>query len=256
MQHMNILVLIRTVFIWDCLICASAADSEFCNWVQIGIDLYISYRKYQVKPHSSPWFSFAFMLLPQFIEITFFVCTNRINLLNLKYSLDRLVIIAKGFLKLPILAYKTKESITSQKIGSWDFWQIAESVLNKGKSTIPSLFNGPEVVYSASDTAVFAKNFSKNSNLDNLGIPCRTNLKLHNIYVTPKMVIKVITNLDSSKASSPDCIPVVVLKYCEPELPHILAQCIYVWKSLVFQIVGRPHWWSLYSVKGWLKVYC
>ena len=41
-----------------------------------------------------------------------------------------------------------KESITSQKIGSWDFWQIAESVLNKGKSTIPSLFNGPKVVYS------------------------------------------------------------------------------------------------------------
>ena len=32
------------------------------------------------------------------------------------------------------------------------------------------------------------------------------------------MVKKVITNLDSSKASGPDCIPVVVLKNCEPEL--------------------------------------
>ena len=41
------------------------------------------------------------------------------------------------------LAYanKTKESITSQKLGSWDFWQIANSVLNKGKFAIP-LFNG------------------------------------------------------------------------------------------------------------------
>ena len=29
------------------------------------------------------------------------------------------------------------------------------------------------------------------------------------------MVEKVITNLDSSKASGPDCIPVVVLKNCE-----------------------------------------
>ena len=38
------------------------------------------------------------------------------------------------------------------------------------------------------------------------------------------MVKKVITNLDSSKASSPDCIPVVVLKNCEPELPYILAK--------------------------------
>ena len=48
--------------------------------------------------------------------------------------------------------------------------------------------------------------------------PSRTNLKLHNISVTPKMVKKVIMNLDLSKASSPDCIPVAVLKNCEPEL--------------------------------------
>ena len=38
------------------------------------------------------------------------------------------------------------------------------------------------------------------------------------------MVKRVITNLDSSKASGPDCIPVVVLKNCEPKLLHILAQ--------------------------------
>ena len=38
---------------------ASAAASEFCEWVQIGIDVYIPHRKYQVKPHSSPWFSAA-----------------------------------------------------------------------------------------------------------------------------------------------------------------------------------------------------
>ena len=38
------------------------------------------------------------------------------------------------------------------------------------------------------------------------------------------MVNKVITNLDSSKASGPDCIPVVVLKNCEPELSYILAK--------------------------------
>ena len=38
---------------------ASAAASEFCEWVQVGIDAYIPHRKYQVKPHSSPWFSAA-----------------------------------------------------------------------------------------------------------------------------------------------------------------------------------------------------
>ena len=39
---------------------ASAAASEFCEWVQVGIDVYIPHHRYQVKPHSSPWFSAAF----------------------------------------------------------------------------------------------------------------------------------------------------------------------------------------------------
>ena len=82
---------------------------------------------------------------------------------------------------------------------------------------------------SASDKAkLFPENFFKDSNLDDSGIslpvfPCRTNLKLHNISVTPKMV-KVISNVDLSKASNPDCIPVVVLKNREPKLSYILAE--------------------------------
>ena len=76
---------------------------------------------------------------------------------------------------------------------------------------------------SVSDKAkIYAKNFSKNSNLDDpdISLPVflsRTNLKLHNISITPKM-----TNLDSSKVFSPDCIPVVVLKNCKLELSYIL----------------------------------
>ena len=70
---------------------------------------------------------------------------------------------------------------------------------------------------------LFAKNFLKNSNLDDLGIylpvfPSRTNQELHNSSITAKMVKKVIVSLDSSRASRPDCIPVAVLKNCEPEL--------------------------------------
>ena len=80
-----------------------------------------------------------------------------------------------------------------------------DNVSNKGKSAISPLFNGPKVLSSASDIAkLFAKNFSKNSNLDELGISLpvflsRTNLKLYNISVTSKKVKKVISNLDSSK---------------------------------------------------------
>ena len=82
----------------------------------------------------------------------------------------------------------------------------------------------------ASDKAkLFAENFSKNSYLDDSVIslpffPSRSNWKLHNISVTPVMLRKVIMNLDLSKASGPDCIPVVVLKNCELELSYILAE--------------------------------
>ena len=113
---------------------------------------------------------------------------------------------------------------------SHDFWRIAISVLNKRKSAIPLLLNDPEVLSPASDkTKLFAENFSMNSNLDDLGIslpvfPFRTRLKLHNISVTPKTVRKVKMNLDLSEASRPDCIPVWVLKNCEPELLYISAE--------------------------------
>ena len=39
---------------------ACTAASELCEWVQVGIDVYIPHCKYQVKPHSSSWFSAAF----------------------------------------------------------------------------------------------------------------------------------------------------------------------------------------------------
>ena len=107
---------------------------------------------------------------------------------------------------------------------------------------------------SASDKAkLFAKNFSKNSNLDDSGIslpvfPSRTNLKLHNISITPKMVKKVITNLDSSKASGLDCIPVVVLKNCEPELSYILSELFNECLKDCF-----PDCWKVLSVVPVLK---
>ena len=47
-------------------------------------------------------------------------------------------------------------------------------------------------------------------------------MKLYNISVTPKLVKIVMTSLDLPKVPRPDCIPVVVLKNCEPELSYIL----------------------------------
>ena len=119
----------------------SASTSEFCEQLQDGFDVYIP-RECLVKSHSCPWFSAA--------------CAAAI---------------AKGFLKLPNLHMLiTQEFITSQKPGSQDFWQIANSILSNGKSAIPPVFNGLEMLSFASDKAqLFAKNFFKDSNLDNLG---------------------------------------------------------------------------------------
>ena len=210
---------------------ASAATSEFCEWVQVGIDVYIPLRKYHFKPHSSPWFSAACAAAIVHRNHVFHLY-QREKSSDSKLKFRQASNHCKRVLEAAKLAYvhKTKESITSQKLGSRDFWRIANSVLNKGKSAIPPLFNGPEVLSFASDKAkLFAENFSMNSNLDDPGVslpvfPSRTNLKLHNISVSRKMVKKVIMNLDLSKASGPDCVPVVVLENCEPELSPILAE--------------------------------
>ena len=70
-----------------------------------------------------------------------------------------------------VYATKTKESVSCQKLGSWNFWQTVNGVLNKGKSALPPLLNSPEVFTSASDQAkLFNKNLSQNSNLEDSGI--------------------------------------------------------------------------------------
>ena len=178
--------------------------------LQVGIDVYIPHIKYQVKPHSSPWFAPAGAAA--ILHRNHFFGLYQKEKSDSKVKFRRGSNYCKRVLQAAKLAYanNTKESITSQKLDFRDFWPIANSVLNKGKSVIPPLFNGPKALSSASD---------KNSNLDDSVIPLpvfrsRTNLKLHNISVTPKMVRKVVMNLDLSKAFGPDCIPVVVLKNC------------------------------------------
>ena len=100
------------------------------------------------------------------------------------------------------------------------FGELLKEFLAKVNLLLTSLFNGAEVF--SSESKVF-------SNLDDTGMslpafPSRTNVKLHNIPRTARLIKKVITNLNSSKASGLDCIPVVVLKNCDPELSYILAE--------------------------------
>ena len=131
---------------------ASAAASEFCEWVQVGIDVYIPHQKYQVESHSSSWFSAAFAAAIVHRNHCFRLYQKHKSSES-KVKLREVSNHCKRVLDATKLAYinDTKGSITSQKLGSWQFWRIANSVLNKGKSTISPLFNDPEVLSSASD---------------------------------------------------------------------------------------------------------
>ena len=70
-----------------------------------------------------------------------------------------------------------------------------------------------------------------------------TTLKLHNIPVTPKLV-KIIINLDLTKVSGPDSIPVVVLSNCSLELSYILAELF----NMCLKKRYFPNYWKVSSV--------
>ena len=100
---------------------SSAAASEFCEWVQVGIDVCIPHRKYHIKPHSSPWFSGACAAAIAHRNQLFSLyqqnksSESKIKFRQASNSYKRVLEAAK-------LAYatKAKESITLQKLGSQD----------------------------------------------------------------------------------------------------------------------------------------
>ena len=59
---------------------SASATSEFCEWVQVGTDVYIIHWKNKVKPDSSLQFLAA--SAADIVQTN--ACTNRTNLLNLK----------------------------------------------------------------------------------------------------------------------------------------------------------------------------
>ena len=128
---------------WEDIFKLSASTArEFCEWVQVGIDAPIPHR---IDVH-----------------IALFCLYQKGKSSESKVKFRKASNCCKRFLEATKLAYanKTKESITSRKLGSRDIWRIANSVLNKIKSAISPLFNGPEVLSSASiKQNCFLKNF-------------------------------------------------------------------------------------------------
>ena len=101
---------------------ATAAASEFFEWVQVEIDLYIRYWKYQVKPHSFPWFPAACAAAK--VHRNHFFCFYQQNKFSeSKVKFRQASNHCKRVLEAAKLAYatKSKKSITSQEVGCLDF---------------------------------------------------------------------------------------------------------------------------------------
>ena len=98
------------------------------------LSVYISHRKYQVKPHSSPWFS-ASCAVVMIHRSHMFCLYQQIKSSESKVKFRQASNRCKRVLDDAKFAYsnKTRESITSQKLGPRDFERIANSVLNKSK---------------------------------------------------------------------------------------------------------------------------
>ena len=71
-------------------------------------------------------------------------------------------------------------------------------------------------------------------------------------FLTTLILVKnVIHNLDLLKASGPDCIIVVVLKNCEPQLSYVLDDLF----NMCLQEFVFPDCWNVSSEVPVLKIY-
>ena len=230
---------------------ADEAAEELAQWIRLGMDIYIPSRTFQIKAHSQPWYTPACAAAIAHRN-HFFKLYHQSGSLDSKRRFQKARNHCKRVLEDAKQQYANSvaDSIASQRLGSRDFWRIANSVLNRSRSSVPPLFNGPEVLTSPQDKAnLFGNNFASNSTLDDDGhplpdFPLRTDSVISDPLITPKKVIRIISKLDSAKATGPDGIPVIVLKMCAPELSPVLTKLF----NLCLSNSVFPSCWKIASV--------
>ena len=111
---------------------ASAAASEFCEWAQVGIDVYIPHRKYQVKPHSPTWFSAACAAI-MVHRNHFFRLYQQNKLSESKVKFRQASTCCKSVLEAAKLAYATKQKSPSlpKNLGLGTFGELLIVFLTK-----------------------------------------------------------------------------------------------------------------------------
>ena len=210
---------------------ASEAASYISEWILDGMDIFIPSKKYQQRPNSQPWYTpecaAAIAHRNHFFHV-FRQNRSSENEAAFKAARNCCRAVLKGARSSYAQSIQTR--IGNERLGSREFWRITNNIFNRGKATIPSLINGPEVISTSSGKAkIFASNFAANSTLDDQGhtlpdFPTLTDSSIDSFTIKAKDIAKSIQNLDSSKATGPDGIPVVVLKKLCPEISPILAK--------------------------------
>ena len=96
---------------------------KLCEWVQVGVEVYIPHCKHQVKPHLSPWFSAACAAAIAH-KNHFFRLYQQIKSSEFKVKFRKAENRCKRVLEAAKIscANKTRESIIFQEFGSRDFW--------------------------------------------------------------------------------------------------------------------------------------
>ena len=208
----------------------SENTEDVTKWIQAGMDNFIPSKTYQQKPDSPPWFTPECAASIAHSNHFYHLYVKnpkeyRQKFVDARNARTKVIRNAKNN-----YAESIQTKISNEQLGSKEFWRITNKVLGRGKSSVPTLINGPEVIASSVDKAeLFAKNFASNSNLNDKGhalpdYPSKTDKSLNSFTVSAKEVAKLIKALDSTKATGPDSIPVVVLKNISPELSPILAK--------------------------------
>ena len=175
--------------------------------------------------------------LPYLIGITFFCLYQQNKSSESKVKFRQASNHCKGVLQASKMEYanETKEKFTSQKLGSWHFWWIANSILKK-VNLLYLLYS--MVLSSASDKAkLFAKNFSRNYNLDDsslylfsfleLNWNCQSGYICHNKPWFVKGIWSWLYSIGGSKE-------LWTWTLIHTRWIHLIC----VWRNLVFQIAG------------------
>ena len=112
-----------------CSLPASTCAAELAEWIQIGIDEYIPHRRYQLKPHSAPWYSSdcAAAIADRnrhFHRYRRNECPDTLRAFSISRNKCK-----KVFNKAKKRYQKSvKSRVAEQNFGSRDFWKIINSV--------------------------------------------------------------------------------------------------------------------------------